>query len=212
MPSTDIRSGELTLSDTQFSTARGDKRGQLVVVGGGGNYQEAAYRGRTFSGANQGPAGTTTTVGLAQTYTGLCLSNPSTSAVNLVLNQVGYTVTAAPTAAAIIGLLGGWATAGVVTHTTPLIAHNNLWNSTIGTNGTGLVDAAATLVGTTYLLKVLGQVAITGATAQAAVPPTIQSVFDINGEIVLTPGAYVALYTSTVVAVIASMSWSEIPV
>ncbi len=212
MASVEFRAGELSISDTQLSTGRIDKRGQQVVVGGGGNYQEAAYRGRTFSGANQGPGGTTTTVGLATTYTGLCLSNPAASTVNLAVLNVGIGVVGAPTALSSLGLLAGWATAGVATHTTPMIAHNGLWNSTAGTNGSGLVDAAATLVGTPYLIRSYGTIPITGATAQVVNAPVSGVTFDEQGSIILTPGAYVAIYTSTVLTIIAHFTWSEIPV
>lgn len=212
MASAEGRVGELSINDTQFATARLDKRSQLVTVGGGGNYQEAAYRKRMYSGANQGPAGTTTTVGLAATYTGLVIMNPIASTINMVVMSVGYTVTAAPTAASIIGLMGSYAVtdngAG-----TALVARNN-WLGTTTTglvDGQGLVKSASVLVNAPWLVTVLGQVAITGATAQAAVPPTIQSVFDLNGQFVLPPGGALALYTSTVVAVIASFTWAEIP-
>lgn len=211
MATNDIRVGEQSLSDTQIATVRGDKRGQLIVVGGGGNYQEAAYRGRTFSGANQGPGGTTTTVGLATTYTGLCLSNPIASTVNLAVLNVGIGVVGAPTALSSLGLLAGWATAGLVTHTTPAIAHNNLWNSTAGTNGTGLVDAAATLPATPLLIRSYGTIPITGVTAQVVNAPVSGVVFDEQGSVVLAPGAFVAIYTSTVLTIIAHFTWAEIP-
>lgn len=211
MASADGQVGELGLSDTQQATLRLDKRRQLVTVGGGGNYQEAAYRKRMYSGANQGPGGTTTTVGLAATYTGLAICNPIASTVNLVINDVGYTVTAAPTAASIIGVMAGYAVTDVSAGTA-LVSRNNFWNTTTGlVDGQAITKSATVFPNAPFLVKVLGQVAITGATAQAAVPPTIQSVFDLNGSIVLPPGGYVALYTSTVVAVIASFSWSEIP-
>ena len=211
MASAELRVGEQSLADANYSTLRGDKRGQQVVVGGGGNYQEAAYRGRTYSGANQGPGGTATTVGLATTYTGLVLSNPAGSAVNLALGLVGVAPVGAPTALSTIGLMAGWTTAGLVTHTTPLISHNNLWNSTAGTNGVGLIDAAATLPVAPLLVQAFGSYPITGATAQVVTPPITGVWFDMNGSLVLTPGAFVAVYTSTVITVIASFTWAEIP-
>lgn len=211
MATNDVRVGEQSLVDTQIATARGDKRGQTVVVGGGGNYQEATFRGRTFSGANQGPGGTTTTVGLATTYTGLVLSNPAASTVYLVVNNVGIGVVGAPTALSSLGLFAGWTTAGLVTHTTPAIAHNNLWNSTAGTNGSGLVDAAATLPVAPLLIRSYGTMPITGATAQVVNAPVSGVTFDESGSIVLAPGAFCGIYTSTVLTVIAHFTWSEVP-
>src|SRR2546428_13954356 len=98
MASAEGRIGELSLSDTQFATTRLDKRAQLVNIGGGGNYQEAAYRKHVYAGANQGPGGTTTTVGLAATYTGLGLSNPITRPVGPAVLPVCLSRVGAPAA------------------------------------------------------------------------------------------------------------------
>lgn len=212
MATADYRPGEVNLLDGVLSTGRTDKRGQLVTVGGGGTYQEAAYRQRIFSGANQGPGGTTTTVGLTTTYTGLCLSNPATSNANLALLHVGCGVVGAPTALSSLGLMAGWATAGVAVHTTPLIAHNSFWNSTSGVNGQALIDGAATLVGTPYVIQSFGTMPITGATAQVVNAPVSGISYDMNGALVLSPGGWVALYTSTVITIIASFMWAEIPI
>src|SRR5437899_762924 len=147
MASSEGRIGELSLLDNQFATVRLDKRGLMAVVGGGGMYQEAAYRGRVYAGANQGPGGTTTTVGLAATYTGLVLSNPITSPVDLVLLQVGVSVVGAPTALSTVGLMAGSAVTNV-THSSALVARSNFWdkaNVTGNVSGQGLVDASATL-------------------------------------------------------------------
>ena len=212
MASSEGRVGEVSLSDTNFATARIDRRGQLVVVGGGGGYQESAWRGRTYSGENQGPGGTTTTVALATTYTGLVLSNPAGSGVNLVINSVGIGVVGAPTALSSLGMFAGWTTAGLVTHTTPLIAHNNKWDSTAGTNGTGLIDSAATLPVAPLLIRSYGTIPITGVTAQVVNAPVSGVIFDEQGSIVLTAGAFAGIYTSTVLTIIAHFNWTEVPV
>lgn len=211
MATSELRVGELSLSDSQFATLRGDKRNQLVTVGGGGNYQEAAYRRRLYSGANQGPGGTTTTVGLATTYTGLCIINPTTSAVDLALLHVGVSVVGAPAALSTVGLMAGFHATTEVTHTTPLIAHNNFWNSVAGTNGTGLVDSASTLPTAPLLIMSFGTIPITGVTAQVVNPPFSGVSYDLNGAVVLAPGAYAAIYTSTVLTIIGSIMWAEIP-
>ena len=210
MASIDIRTGAVTRNDTDFGTAVGDKYGQLVVVGGGGQYREAAYRGRVFSGANQGPGGTTTTVGLATTYTGLALSNPANSTVNLSLLHVGCSVVGAPVALSTIGLMAGYTAAGVVTHTTPLVANCTKWGLNAGV-AQGKIDAAATLTNTPVVIHSFGTMPITGATAQVVNAPFTGISYDVNGAIVLQPGAHVALYTSTVLTVIASFMWEEIP-
>ena len=78
---------------------RAGNMGEQIISELHGRYYETSYRRALFNAANQAAA--TTTVGLATTYTGLCLSNPVGSPVNLVLNKVGYAfIVAFPAAAA----------------------------------------------------------------------------------------------------------------
>lgn len=205
----EIRTGLVTSSDGAVNPARGSKDGSLIVGPGMADYQELAYRGKVFQASNQ--AATTTTVALATTYTGLCLSNPAGSSVNLILLQLGCAVVGAPTALSTIGLLGGYAVAGVATHTTPLVPLSTFINTAVAT-GIGKADSAATLVGTPTLLMPLGVTPITGATAQVVNPPVILNTYDFKGSFILPPGAYVALYTSTVLSVIAGITWGEVAV
>lgn len=213
MASAEGRVGELSFSDAQFGTVRLDKRGNAVVVGGGGMYQEAAYRKRAYTGANQGPGGTTTTVGLAATYTGLCISNNITSTVNLAIYNVGVSVVGAPTALSTVGLMAGAAVTNV-THSTPLVARNNFWslsNVTGLVDGVGLVDSSATLPNAPFLVHAFGTIPVTGATAQVVNPPFSGVSYDFNGSLILGPGAYAAIYTSTVLTIIGSIQWAELP-
>jgi hypothetical protein len=64
---------------------RTGKDNDLIVSELHGRYYETTYRGKGFSVASQAVA--TTTVGLATTYTRLCLVNPTKSNVNLALNK-----------------------------------------------------------------------------------------------------------------------------
>lgn len=181
--------------------------------------QEATARFLTFAGANQGPGGTTTTVGLATTYTGLVLSNPAGSGKYLALYEVGVSVVGAPAALSTLGLMGGYVAAGLVTHTTPLVPYGNVMGvdgsvTGIGGNGNSAsiakIDAAATLPSTPVLLRSFGTIPITGATAQVVNPPFSGVNYNPRGSLIIEPGGYVALYTSTVVTVIADFVWAEV--
>jgi len=94
----EVRTGPIQSSDGAVNPARSSKDGSLIIGAGLADYEEIAIRGQIFNGANQGPGGTTTTVGLAATYTGLCLSNPAGSNANLVLLQLGLAIVGAPAA------------------------------------------------------------------------------------------------------------------
>lgn len=205
----EIRVGPITASDGAVNPATASKDGSARIAPAAADYYELAYRGKVFQASNQ--AATTTTVGLATTYTGLCISNPIGSSVNLVMLQFGIAVVGAPAALSAIGLLGGYATTGVTAHTTPLVPLSTFMNTTVAT-GQAKADSAATIVGTPVVLMGLGVTPITGATAQVINPSVILNVYDFKGAFVLPPGAYIAAYTSTVLSVIASMTWAEVAV
>lgn len=204
----EYRTGPIVSSDAGINPGRASKDGGIVLTPGSGDYEEMAYRGLLFSASNQGPGGTTTTVGLAATYTGLCINNPANSGKNLVLFHFGLSVVGAPAALSTVGLLAGYAQAGVVTHTTPLIPLSTFVNQIIAT-GVAKADAACTLVGTPALLLPLATIPVTGATAQVVNPPVSGVYVDLKGGIIIPPGAYIAAYTSTVLTVIAGFVWGE---
>jgi hypothetical protein len=207
----EVRTGPIVTGDGSVNPARSTRDGSLIVGAGLADYQELAFRGYVFQGANQGPGGTTTTVGLATTYTGLCISNPANSTKNLVMLQCGIGVVGAPAALSTLGLLGGYAAGGITAHTTPLVPLSTFLGPTVAT-GVAKADAACTLVGTPTLLMPFGVTPITGATAQVVNPPVILNVYDIKGSIILPPGAYIAIYTSTVLSIIGGFTWAEVPV
>lgn len=207
----ELRTGPVVSSDGAVNPGRASRDGSAIVGAGMADYQELAVRGLVFQAANQGPGGTTTTVGLATTYTGLCISNPVNSGKNLVMLQCGVAIIGAPAALSTIGLLAGYAQGGVTAHTTPLVPLSSLINQVVA-SGVGKADAAATLVGTPILYMPFGIIGITGATAGVATPSFEPGLIDLKGAIVLPPGAYVAIYTSTVVTIIGGFTWAEVPV
>jgi hypothetical protein len=150
--------------------------------------------------ANQ--VGATTSVGLATTYTGLCLSNPAGSGKNLVLFHVSGNLIVAPAAVTSFMLIGGWSAAGVVTHTTPLTPLSSLLGGTATL--VAKADAAATLVGTPAYIRALGQT--TGATANLGFATAIE------GGILIAPGGYVAIGSNIAgpaSGLIGAFMWSE---
>ena len=146
-----------------------------------------SHRGPEAFACNQ--SGTTTTVGLATTYTGLCVSNPAGSTVNLIIDNISGGFIVNSTAITMIGLITGYSAAGVVTHTTPLTVYNKLVGSTAVTFQ-GLADSACTLVGTPVWEDWFTTVA-SGT--------VVGSYFskDIDGGLIVPPGGYVAIGTTS---------------
>lgn len=178
---------------------------QLEAISGQlhGNLWELSRRGQLYFAASQ--AATTTTIALATTYTGLCLSNPAASGVNIEVHRVGVALSVAPAGIASIGLAGGYAAAGVVTHTTPLTVYNCKLG-TVATAATAKADAAATLVGTPLDIMPL----IGGFTA-GALYANDGGYFNIDGAICIPPGGYVFVQTLTVAVGFFGIWWSEWP-
>lgn len=170
-----------------------------------GRYYESAYRKALFAGANQ--AAVATTAAFATTYTGLVLSNPNGSAVNLVLSKVGIASILAQTSPLAVGIMTGFSTSNPsgVTALTPK-------SRFVGQSaGTGLLSSAATLPVAPTLDTILG-VIDTGATTVAT---QLTGLVDLEGGIVIPPGGFAALYTnvaSVAASLIASMAWEEVPV
>lgn len=163
-----------------------------------------------FSTANQ--ATTVTTVGLATTYTGLCLTNPAivgtAPGFNGYLYEVGFSFPVAPAAVITVGIMSGFLAAGVTTHGTAVAADSG----SIGNTNPGprlIAYDSCTLVGTPFLRKVLATI-YTGAVT--TMPTGGKANFSIDGQIEIVPGSWVAIYTSTASAAsgfIGSFLWAE---
>lgn len=170
-------------------------------------YFDPVSRRAVFSGAIVGQV---TTVGLATTYTGLVLSNPPGSPVNLVVHKVGYAFIVAFAAGSVIGLMTGFNAGTEVTHTTPVTPRNQFFVGA-SAGGYGKLDSAATLPTAPTLNTILGS-GLTGAITTA--PHIPGGLVDLEGSIILPAGAYCALYTSTASGAAGgafSFAWEEIP-
>jgi energy-converting hydrogenase Eha subunit E len=185
--------------------ARMGHNGDLIVSELHGRYYEQAYRKNLYGGSIVGQV---TTVGAATTYTGLCLSNPVGSGVNLVINKVGVSFLVGFAASATVGVMTGINVTTNVTHTAAAVVRNKFIGSVAGM---GLLDSSATLP----TAPVLDIVLFSGLTGAITTAPAADGMFDLEGSIILPPGAYAAIYTSTVsgtASMSASFSWEEVPV
>ena len=183
------------------AVARFGASGDLIVSELNGRYYEQTKNQNLFWGANT--AATAISVALATTYTGLCLSNPAGNLYNLVLTKVSFALSLAPAAIAPMGLITGYLSTGVVTHTTALIPANCLIG--IGRASTAKIDAACTLVGTpAWTMPLMG-----GFTA-AALPGTTPAILDLEGSIIIPPGAYAAIGALTAVTGFGGIMWEEV--
>ena len=197
--------GVQAVNDGGKPTIRLDRTGAVVVVSSHGDYYESVLRGKVFSGAN--PAGVTTTVGAALTHTGLCLTNPAGSGVNLVLNTFGVAQLVAPVAAAIVALATGFSPAAV-TQTTPITPQGNLVGNV---QGAGLLASAVTLPVAPTVRHVLGAMGTVAATGFGLITQT----HELKGVIIVPPGGYVCTFTSTASGASGmafSFAWEEVPV
>ena len=172
-----------------------------------GGCVESNARGMLFGGANQ--AAVTTTIALATTYTGLCLCNPIGNSKKFSLRQVGIALSVAPAGAGLIGLGGGWSTAGIATHTTPLIPYPMSMGRV--TASTAQIDGASTLVAGAGagLLRVI--MPLMSAFTNATLPSTSPALINIDGAVEVLPGGFVFIYTLTVVIGFFGFVWEELP-
>jgi hypothetical protein len=177
-----------------------------------GRYFETGYRRALFSAATAAQTASSGLIALNSAYTGLALYNPIGSNYVLAINKVGVAIAVAPAAVAMIGIATGTTTtppsattaatavrSAYVTGITP----NSVGQAyNVATFGTGATTNGTTPVVHTYL----GQV---GTTASV-----MAQLFDLEGSIILPPGAFAEMYLSTTSGASGtaySMQWEEIP-
>lgn len=206
MAQNQLQTGIQTLNTgTALVTQRADRSAAGLVSELHGRYAQTTLDGAMFSASIQAVA--TTTVGLATTYTGLVISNPITSQVNMVLNKASIMQSVIQsTQIEAYAIAVGFNAGTNVTHTAALTPISNKIGS--GLTAVGKADTSATLpTAPTYHTFIQN----TGtATANGT-----GSVIDLEGSIVLIPGAY-ALWVTPAQASVAglwfSFQWEEVPV
>ena len=149
----------------------------------------------------------TTTVGLATTYTGLVLSNPITSSVNLVLNKCSMMQSVIQsTQVEAYAIATGYNATTNVTHTTPVAPRSCFVGASA--SGIGVADVSATLPTAPFYHCFVTN------TGTATADSTGIQVVDFEGSLILPPGAY-ALWVTPAQASVAGMwfsfQWEEVP-
>lgn len=190
------------LADQSTHPLRFGPEGGAIMQSAHGSSYLSTISEVSFSAANPGAAGVVTTVATATTYTGLCLSNPIGSDVIISIDHVHAAFSVVFPAACHIGIMTGYHATTDVVHTTPVTPVN----SKIGIGGAGKakVDSSATLPIAPTVRMLFGH-----ALASAAGSYSLA----FTGGLQLIPGAFVAIYTSTVsgaAALMGSYSWEEI--
>lgn len=198
----ELRVGPGQAADSGVNPARAAKTLETVVSQAHGKYYEAASRGKLFFAANQ--AACTWTIALAAAYTGLLISNPLRSTVNLAIARVGFALSVAPAGIASIGLIGGYDAVTEVTHTTAIVPHNTIL---LGGRGVANADGAATMPTAPVWVE-----AIMGGMTAAALAGGVPIVVDVDGAIVVPPGGYFGIGALTVAIGFGSIIWEEVPI
>lgn len=206
--------GQPTISSIQAGSTPAIRQGQLgdvIVSELHGRYYETAYRRNMYTAVLN--SGTTTSAGLATTFTGLLLYNPQNSTVNVVVNKVGYSFLVAFGAASAIGVMTGVSPTNPGTATTNTTVRANYVGLPNG-SGQAIAYSTATLTAT-GATPVLHSVFGSGLTGAITTVPFVPGLFnDYEGSIILPPGTYIATYTSTASGtsgLLASFQYEEIP-
>jgi hypothetical protein len=189
--------GPRALSDGNQPTARFGRQGDIITSNLHGDYAEGAVRKTLFHVAT--PSGQTTTVGLATTYVGLCVSNPIGSGVNAYIVSVSCAQSVINAAVNAVGLAIGFNGTTNVTHTTPATPKNCFIGSSVAP--ACLADTAATLpTAPTYAGWI-------SDTPTATTNPAAM-MFEMKGMFIVPPGGY--FMTATVAASPAAAFWAAI--
>ena len=196
-----------TASVSGYQTIRLGAGGDQIQSGLRGRYYEATRRGQVFSACTV--AATTWTVGLATTYTGLLLYNPS-STVNLELLSMGIALSTVQGVSTVFGLGLGTVTPALYAGwtITNLVTNSTLVGSFLKSQGVALT-AAATLSPAPLYVETLGAFNYSSG-AGAAVQ--IQNV-DLAGRFILPANTYAITTIGQNAEVgFASLIWAEVPV
>ncbi len=168
-------------------------------------FLEQARLGKMYHACSTG-AVTLSTV--SATCTGLCLSNPIGSGVNLIVEKVRFAPSTAPGGASVVGLAVSSAVQSTeVVHTTPAVIHNAITNGSNASVGAAKVDSACTLGAAPVWLRPMGSVV-----AASSITPDMY-VDETKGDIILPPGTNLSFsYLTTAAVGIAAFSWAEVPI
>lgn len=197
------KTGAIQSSPSAITDLRSDRTGALVSTQGSPKFQEAVLQGNVFIGANLGGAPVTTQAGLSATTPALTLYNPKGSGKRLVLWTVTVDITSSPAAAS--GLMLAWnlASAEAPSSTTDATITSAILGPLV--KPVGQCYRVATLPAAPVAFRFLG--GTTGASAISGV----QLIDHIDGEVILDQGVAISIQATAAAAILASFTWSEIP-
>ena len=191
---------------------RSGQLGDAIVSELHGRYYETTYRGNSFILSVSAATTITAFTGAAGGTPLIALFNPSGSGRNAVVNKVsvGNAVAATAAGTAAWGLYFG-TTAAITqaTTTTPWSMSTQLQSGSVMT---GFRNVA--LTSSSAASNVIPLMSYYWATA-AGVGNVTNAVTDLEGSLIIPPGAYVALGASTALSSsqwIGSLQWEEVPV
>lgn len=182
------------------------KQGEVLVSEFQGRYYSLCYAGKVFNSCTQAVV---TLSSLSGTYTGLCITNPWGSSVNLAVLQCCVALASAPAGISTVHHEAAFPPLSktAVTQGTA----NTVYNALIGYGavGAGLAATAATLPLAPVAIRAVG-VGVNATGSATTIPFALD---DIAGSLILAPGTYMGLgYVTTACSVIASYHWAELPV
>lgn len=176
-----------------------DDDGILLTKNGGGKYADAAINGRLFVVANQ--AKVAVTAGLATTWTGLGVANPTGSGKLLIMHEFGWSTDIVNPAEGVVGLM----TATDTGFAAAIAARccRNAYKTSVA-----LCDDGATI--STPVLE-----RICGSTMEGAITTQVQltaNIIHLEGSIVLAPGRSVLTFHSIggTASLLFHFMWEEI--
>ena len=183
--------------------------GDLIVSELHGRYYETTYRRAMFSVCNTAAAATVG-IGTTASYTGLYVANPVGSTVNLVLNKASWAASAAVSAACAVVLEVGYNSSTNITYGGAIATTNNFYGT--GATGVAVAGAGSATLPTAPVAKLL--LATCGTQAVGSTGVVNAGVSDLEGSIILPPGAYAAFCTSATntAAWWFGLQWEEVPV
>jgi hypothetical protein len=190
------------------SPLRQGNMGDAIMSELHGRYYEAVYRRAIFS-ACSAAAVATVAVGTTASYTGFYLANPIGNPWNLVLLKASYALSVAAPTAGFLALECGYNSGSNVTVGGAITASSNFFG--VGAAGTGLAGAGSATLPTAPIARhFLSNVSTQATTLFGGMGP---NVVDLEGSIILPPGAFAAFATfaTNTAAWWFGLTWEEVP-
>ena len=174
-----------------------------------GRYYEATYQRSIFSAANTAAVATVALTTTAS-YTGFYLGNNNGNSVNVVLLKASWATSVAVPTAGFVALETGYISSANITVGGAITAISNFVG--IGAAPQAVAGAGSATLPVAPTARLFLSNANTAATTAGNVAGP--QVVDLEGSIILPPGAFVAFATfaTNTVAWWFSMMWEEVPV